>query len=444
MGIRDRITDFRRVPASELIPNPLNWRRHPGSQQNALRGVLDDIGFADAVIARETAAGLEVLDGHLRTDVMGDDPVPVLVLDVTEEESKRLLATIDPLASMAEMDPTALMGLLDQIESTNSDVGVLLDTLAEDAAARLAADGLLDNGPGDLTEPPEPQIDRADELRKIWGTEQGQIWKIGRHRLMVGDNHSMDKLMNGSSIDFMFTSPPYNVDVAYGEESSDITKTWREYSALLKPVISGVYNHLLPGRYIGWNIGTSPKTYFIEQMSLMEELGFTYQRLLVWQKVGVPLPSWYHTVNNPVARQFSPNYTHEIVGLFSKGEPNKGQRVSFDETLQHDVFRVHQSQAIRDLDSSNGGRTGANFHLETRSRKTHPAPFPVALPRAFIQHLADMQTIVYDPFIGSGTTMVAAEQLNRVCYGMEIEPKYVAVTLERMSAMGLKPELMQA
>jgi hypothetical protein len=176
MGIRDRITDFRRVPASELIPNPLNWRRHPESQQNALRGVLDDIGFADAVIARETADGLELIDGHLRTDVMGDDPVPVLVLDVTEEESKRLLATIDPLASMAEMDATALMGLLDQIESTNSDVGILLDTLGQDAAAQLAADSHMDKDSGGFWTPPDPSLATGEHADEYVGYDLGSVW----------------------------------------------------------------------------------------------------------------------------------------------------------------------------------------------------------------------------------------------------------------------------
>ncbi|KKK79102.1 hypothetical protein LCGC14_2836880, partial [marine sediment metagenome] len=63
---RDRVRELRRVPASELLANPRNWRRHPGAQVAALRGVLAEIGFADAMIARETPEGLELIDGHLR------------------------------------------------------------------------------------------------------------------------------------------------------------------------------------------------------------------------------------------------------------------------------------------------------------------------------------------------------------------------------------------
>ena len=73
MKLKDRIKDFRRVPAHELQPNPKNWRTHPVAQQDALRGVLAEVGIAGAVLARETAeGGLMLIDGHLRTDVMHD------------------------------------------------------------------------------------------------------------------------------------------------------------------------------------------------------------------------------------------------------------------------------------------------------------------------------------------------------------------------------------
>src|SRR5688500_12541179 len=75
-GIRDRIKDFRRVPASELLPNPKNWRLHPKPQQDAMRGVLAEIGYADALLARELPDGsLELIDGHLRRDVTPDQVV---------------------------------------------------------------------------------------------------------------------------------------------------------------------------------------------------------------------------------------------------------------------------------------------------------------------------------------------------------------------------------
>jgi hypothetical protein len=130
--IKDRIKELRRVRADELLPNPKNWRMHPREQQDALRGVLAEVGMADAVLARELADGqLMLVDGHLRTDVAVDAEIPVLVLDVNEEEADKLLATIDPLAAMAEMNKEALGDLIGNVESTNAAVADMLESLAK-------------------------------------------------------------------------------------------------------------------------------------------------------------------------------------------------------------------------------------------------------------------------------------------------------------------------
>src|ERR1700756_638014 len=100
--IPDRIKELRRVRARDLVPNPQNWRRHPKTQREALRGLLTEVGYADALLARELSDGkLMLIDGHLRRETTPDVLVPVLVLDVTEEEADKILATHDPLAAMA-------------------------------------------------------------------------------------------------------------------------------------------------------------------------------------------------------------------------------------------------------------------------------------------------------------------------------------------------------
>jgi hypothetical protein len=131
MKIRDRIKEFRRVNANEILPNPKNWRTHGKDQGDALRGVLAEIGFANAVLARETPEGLMLIDGHLRTETAGDAEIPVLILDVTEEESDKLLLTIDPLASMAGSNAKALGDLLDSVKTDNFAVGSMLAQLRE-------------------------------------------------------------------------------------------------------------------------------------------------------------------------------------------------------------------------------------------------------------------------------------------------------------------------
>lgn len=143
MKIRDRIKELRRVKAAELRPHPKNWRTHPGPQRDALRGVLAEIGYADALLARELADGsLELVDGHLRAETTPDVEVPVLVLDLSDAEAEKLLALHDPLAGLAEANEEAVAALVETIETDNEAVRRLLDEivatgtpLAEEAAA---------------------------------------------------------------------------------------------------------------------------------------------------------------------------------------------------------------------------------------------------------------------------------------------------------------------
>jgi len=131
---RDRIQAFRRVKASELAPHPQNWRRHPQRQRAALAAAIQEIGFAGAVLARETDdGGLELIDGHLRTDLAGDAEIPVLVLDVDEAEAAKLLATFDPLTSLADIDYAALETLADDLTFEDTVLKKMVDRLCDAA-----------------------------------------------------------------------------------------------------------------------------------------------------------------------------------------------------------------------------------------------------------------------------------------------------------------------
>lgn len=115
MEFKDRIKEFRRIKASDLLANPLNYRKHPKQQRDALKKVLKDIGFAGAVLAREENGQLLLLDGHMRVETAGDAEVPVLILDLNEMEGRKLLATFDPLGDMAFKDQEMLNSLIDSI-----------------------------------------------------------------------------------------------------------------------------------------------------------------------------------------------------------------------------------------------------------------------------------------------------------------------------------------
>jgi energy-coupling factor transporter ATP-binding protein EcfA2 len=132
---RDRIRELRRVPASSLIANPLNWRIHGEQQKGAVTSLMHQFGIVDAIIARENEQGqLEIIDGHLRTDVVGDQQVPVLVLDVTAEEAAGILATFDGVGGLAETDVEKLRALTEGMLFA-PEVDQMLNDLMEQSAA---------------------------------------------------------------------------------------------------------------------------------------------------------------------------------------------------------------------------------------------------------------------------------------------------------------------
>jgi hypothetical protein len=132
MQIRDRIKRFDRVYGHRIIDNPKNWREHSQAQQDALSAILAEIGFAGALLVRETPEGLMLIDGHLRKSIVVDQLVPVLVLDVDEAEADKLLLTFDPISAMAEANKDKLDALLRETQTNNEALLSLYSQLAED------------------------------------------------------------------------------------------------------------------------------------------------------------------------------------------------------------------------------------------------------------------------------------------------------------------------
>src|SRR5271154_5176721 len=123
MSVRNRIKSHRRVRAGDLVPHEFNYRLHPDGQKAALRAIYDEVGFARSLLAYELPDGkLKLIDGHLRRDLDPEMQVEVEVLDVTEEEARKLLLTIDPLASLALQQEQIHQRLLDITPATNTDL----------------------------------------------------------------------------------------------------------------------------------------------------------------------------------------------------------------------------------------------------------------------------------------------------------------------------------
>lgn len=135
MTIRNRIKGHRRVRAGDLVPHEMNPRTHSDTQREALAALLGEIGFARSVLAYELPDGrLKLIDGHLRQSMDPDQEIEVEILDVNDEEARKLLLSIDPLAQLAGFDTEAVEHLRAVVRSDNDTLNALWDAVAQNQA----------------------------------------------------------------------------------------------------------------------------------------------------------------------------------------------------------------------------------------------------------------------------------------------------------------------
>jgi DNA modification methylase len=419
MHIRDRIVELRRVKASELIPNPRNWRTHPKAQADALKGILAEAGYVDALLARETDTGLMLIDGHLRAETTPDTEVPVLILDVDEAEADKILATFDPLGAMAEADAAKLDALLREVDTGSEALQEMLADLATDAG--------LYQTPAEVTE------DEVPEPPAVPVTKPGDLWILGDRRLLCGDSTKSEdvaRLMQGERADLCFTSPPYAQQRDYTAESKG-----QDWDALMR----GVFGNL-PMSEAGQvlvNLGLVHRDgewvpYWDGWIAWMREQGWRRFGWYVWDQ-GYGLPGDWNG-------RFAPS--HEFVFHFNRQsvkpekvvpkDPENVRDRSGDTTMRGDLaagrpmssgeasLQTHKIPDSVIRVQRQCGRVTQDQH--------YPAVFPVEFP-AFAMRC--WPGLVYEPFCGSGTTIIAAEQLGRRCCGMEISPAYCDVIVQR-------------
>ncbi len=395
MKIRDRIVELRRVPASSLLPDPRNWRTHPKAQREALQGVLAEIGYAGALLARETPEGLMLIDGHLRAETTPSAEVPVLVLDVDDEEAAKLLATLDPLAGMAVADDERLAEILRSVETSSDAVREMLANLAKEAGIRLGVE--------ESDVDAEPQLGRADELRKEWGTERGQLWLLGDHRLLCGDSTGdVARLMQGERAACLWTDPPYGVGYVGGTGLSIENDDATGLPELLRGAFTVADAVLKPGAPVYVCHPAGPLS--LAFGSAFVAAGWRLHQTIVWVKDALVLGhSDYH-------------YRHEPILYGWKGT----NRSWYGDRSQTSVLELPKPSR----------------------NELHPTIKPVELVDACLRNSTQPGDVVYEPFCGSGTTILSCERLGRSCRAVEISPAYVAVVLQRyLDATGKRPHL---
>lgn len=309
----------------------------------------------------------------------------------------------------------------------------------------LEAVGLPENELLDLLTPPddsdtadaEPQTDRAAELREQWGTAPGQLWLLGEgHRLLIGDCRKPEdvaRLMGADKINVAFTSPPYASQRKYDESSGFKPIPPDEYVQWWEPVQANVRKHLAADGSFFVNIkphcedGERVLYVFDLVLKMRRGWGWRFVDELCWHSEGLPgaFPNRFRNSFEPVF-----HFCQQM-------------KIKF-----HPLEVGHVSESIRDgtggLEKTNGGnwtidapmksgiaQPGNVLKIAASATAEHSAAFPVGLPSFFIRAFSDPGDIIVDPFMGSGTTCIAAENHGRQSRGIEISPEYCAVILQR-------------
>ena len=205
-----RVVGMEWMRAGDILPHPENWREHGTDQKEAFAAMMDGVGFAGALLTFTNDDGdIMLIDGHLRAEQHPDDELPVLITDLTEDEARELLATHDPIATLATINKTKLKALHSKLSKVKGRRAALLKKLR-------GAHGVMtdEDQPAD---DPGAQVDRAAQLQEKWQVVRGDVWECDKHRIMCGDStcvEDVEELMAGVKADLLVTDPPYGVSYA--------------------------------------------------------------------------------------------------------------------------------------------------------------------------------------------------------------------------------------
>jgi hypothetical protein len=372
--VRPRFRLEEREPAS-LIPNPANFRRHPDQQVKALRQSLEEFGHVAAPILNSRSGHL--IDGHARVEIAladGEATIPVNVVDLSPAGERRLLRSLDRIGAMALIDEGALSALIESID--DAALEQLLDEVVEPAS------GLL----------PEADPDAIPEVVET-RCKSGELWALGEHRLLCGDSTDPDRvnlLMSGFSCPAMLTDPPYQM----GKDIENDDLGAYPYYALHKNVMLAAPLDL--DATMVWFHGTRA---FPVALAAAEANRWKFERML-----------WLYKPNDQTFPWRGWLLISEAILVFSQGAGHWNDAHPF----HHDAYEFNH-------------RGGELFP----EGAYHPTVKPCEVVADIVTRIAAEGETVYDPFAGSGTTLIACEQTGRVARCLEIEPRYVDVCLAR-------------
>lgn len=390
---QSKIVGHDRVPAGQLLANPYNHRRHPQQQRDVVAASIDEIGFIKSVIVNRTTG--HIVDGHERVmqalGVGEETLVDVEYVELSPEDEKKALLILDASSELAEVDAADVNALVQECAWDNE----VLSNFCNEAFSDLLDEPVITPDAEDA-----PTVEESPTRCKA-----GDLWILGDHRLLCGDSTNKEhvaRLMDGQLADLWLTDPPYNVD--YTGKTKDALKVENdsmedsEFRKFLVDCFSAAFDAMKPGAafYI-WHADSEGYNFRGAVVDCKQKV----RQCLIWKKqtmvMGRQDYQWKH---EPCLYGWKSGASHQWL-------------------------------------SDRKQTTILEFDRPTRSEE-HPTMKPVSLIGYQIGNSLGPQGLVFDSFLGSGTTLIAAEQLGRKCYGMEISPRYCDVIIHRWEMLTKK------
>lgn len=429
--------DIQKRRIAELRPAEYNPRKalQPGDPEfEKIARSIEEFGYVDPIIINKDGT---IIGGHQRSTVlayMGIDEVDCVVVDMDKDHEKALNIALNKITG--EWDEEKLKDLLIDLDQSSFDIGLTgyeQDDLAEliekfDIPANVSDDGFdADAAAQEIVEPT---------------TRRGDIYQMGHHRLMCGDStsaHDVALLMGNEEADLVVTDPPYNVALGMDDTPTIAERRHRRTDGLvvqndkmddrsfynfLLAVFGEVIEHTRKGGAIYIFHSSSEAINFTHAMI---DAGWDYKQTLIWEKNSFVLGrqdyQWRH---EPILYGWKPGAGHYFIKdrsidtIFMEDEPDF-------ESMKKDELLAW----IKALQRESENTTSVIYNKRPTRSKEHPTMKPPELIGKLIQNSSKPGWIVYDPFGGSGSTLIAAEQLGRTCYTSELDPKYCDVIVRR-------------
>lgn len=400
------------------------WEKNPRINDDAavkLAKLITEHGFIDPIIA--TPDGI-IRAGHTRAKaakIKGMEKVPVIYVDFESEKHAEAFSLADNKAGeWAEWDFKKLVEILLDMDAGDIDMeitGFNIDEIED-----------LVNEYGDEKVDEEENFDLEEELSGITDpiSRTGDIWCLGDHRIICGDSTDPEIvkiLMNGIDADMVFTDPPYNVD--YESSSGMKLENDNMEDAPFKQFLLDSFTNMFDVTKMGGPIYIChADSEGLNFRAAMEEAGWNQTQTLIWVKNALVMGRQdYHWKHEPILYGWKPGAAHKWYGFRDK-------TTVFDDDLDIESLKKSELKEIL-IEILNNLNTTILRQDKPRKNDLHPTMKPLPLVRNYIKNSSRRKEIVLDLFAGSGSSVIAAEQLERICYGGELDPIYTDVIVRR-------------